>query len=263
MNLILYQIEVYRNSRAEKEKISGFFKKLVENFFVRPVERTCEFDCFTSTDISKLLSDSFSKRRVAMLAAPISATIDAMRLERVPDAEEEKLAEMQRRLKAGRNRGSRAPAHLNSFPELSCNPAAAARSGQLEFELVPKSKDDARFVPASGGDRGLLFATQHYYSMFRHMYCLYERLMRAKKMIHKNVGTELGEGQSVQTVDSVAAECYSAVFLKSVRTFIGGTIDVTKYEEVCQHYLGQQAYLLFTVESLMASVFATRCNMPL
>ena len=71
-------------------------------------------------------------------------------------------------------------------------------------------------------------------------------------MVYQNVAKELYKFPQKQA--EISSECYSTVFLKIIRTYISGSIDTSKYEDLCRHFLGQQAYLLFTIEGVLNSV---------
>ena len=107
VDLILYHIEGYRNNRAEKEKISWFFKQLIESFFSEPVDKASELDSYTSAEVHILLSESFNKKRISMPTATIAEVLELTKSEHAQDAEEDKSCEIPKKMKASRNRGTR------------------------------------------------------------------------------------------------------------------------------------------------------------
>lgn len=250
INLILFQIESYRNSRAEKDRIISFFRKFIESFFMQTVEQTCAFDCFSASDISHLLSDNFISCRVAKPNSPLKEVIGAMKTESYQEGEE--LMNEQRRIKAGRNRNQKMLTHITGYArESSRNPNLTFNDG-LSFMEVEPTINNATFLPRKNPENNVLYAPQHFYGMIRFLFCLYDRIYRARAMINQAILKDLYK--TPEKASALIDEFYAEIFLKAVRTYINGVIDVTRYEEFCRHYLGQHAYLLFTVENLTSSV---------
>eukprot|EP00826_Nyctotherus_ovalis_P030474 TRINITY_DN2432_c0_g2_i2.p2 TRINITY_DN2432_c0_g2~~TRINITY_DN2432_c0_g2_i2.p2 ORF type:complete len:296 (-),score=83.10 TRINITY_DN2432_c0_g2_i2:672-1559(-) len=252
VNLVLFQVESYRNNRAEKDRIIGLFRRFAESFFEQPVERTCEFGCFSASEISHLLSDNLVKWRLAKPNVPLEEIIGSMKSEYYQEEEEKMLTSEQRKAKTGRNRNQKLLTHITGYTgECGRNPNLTFND-ELFFEKVKPTLNGALFIPLKNPGCNVLYAPQHFYGFVRYLFCLYDRLYRARAMIHQSILQEMY--RTPEKASAFINEFYSDIFLKAVRTCINGTIDVTKYEEFCRHYLGQQAYLLFTVENLTSSV---------
>ena len=252
INLVLFQIESYRNNRNEKDRIINFFKKFIESFFEQAVEKTCEFDTFTALDVSHLLSENFVKWRLAMPDSPLEEVIGSMKPDHYQDEEEKVPTSEQRKTKTGRNRNQRILSHITGYTgECSRNPNLIF-TDELFFEKSISTLDSAFFIPLKTEGRNVLFAPQYFYGLIFYLFCLYGRLCRARSMIQQTILKDFYiEPQSAL---SFINEFYNQIFLKAVRTHITGIIEIPKYEEFCRHYLGQQAYLLFSIESLTSSV---------
>jgi len=252
IQLILYQIDISRNSRVEKDRIINFLKRIVEGFFEEKFETNIENDTFGITEILKLIGDNYAKKRVQMPNASIPEIIDSLnKPDHCVENEEDKLAEMQRKLKTSRSRTSKVSAHPSGIPDLIPNPANFS-----EFPTIEKCKPDienSMFLPVSDENSNVFYGPQQLYGFIRHIYCLYERLYKARNMISQTVLLELYDNQD--KVPAMASEIYSKIFLRVIRSFIAGNVDSPKYEDLCRHYLGQQSYLLFTIETILNSVF--------
>jgi hypothetical protein len=147
INLVLFQIESYRNNRTEKDKIITSFKKFVESFFEQTVTKTCEFDYFTASEVSHLISDSFVKWRLIKPDLPLEEVIESMQSEHHQDDEEKALPGEQKRAKAGRNRNQKALSHVIGYTgECSRNPNLTFND-ELFYEKTIHTLDCSPFIP--------------------------------------------------------------------------------------------------------------------
>jgi len=128
------------------------------------------------------------------------------------------------------------------------------------------TENSSKFLPSynNTGITNLLYSGQYFYSFFRHIHCLYERLRAAYFLIENCFEQEIETNVEAKTkfADLIKEnkrkfinERYEQIFLPTIITYLQGEIDMESYEDVCKWLLGPRAYLLYTADKLISSVF--------
>ncbi|EYU34691.1 hypothetical protein MIMGU_mgv1a0002561mg, partial [Erythranthe guttata] len=100
--------------------------------------------------------------------------------------------------------------------------------------------------PLVGGekkDRQIFYGNDAFYVLFRLHQTLYERILSAK------VNSVSGESKWRITKDE-SSDTYSR-FISALFSLLDGSSDNTKYEDDCRSLIGNQSYMLFTLDKLI------------
>lgn len=198
----------------------------------------CEgIELFTEDEVWTMLSDEFLPKRLQDFHKPLPDTLKEMQTDEEAKAEKWK-----------------------GLPPNGPN-EAFQESELFEFEV---KESEPRFMPEyKQGESNLLYAGQKFYSLFRHLHCLYERLKVAHDFVGQAFEQELERRPEINTsfgpfikenVEEIRKERYKGIFYPSTISYILGEIGAEAYEDLCKWLVGSRAYILFTIDKLIRFV---------
>ncbi|XP_071711389.1 paired amphipathic helix protein Sin3-like 2 [Rutidosis leptorrhynchoides] len=96
-------------------------------------------------------------------------------------------------------------------------------------------------------DSRVFYGNDAYYTLFRLHQALYDRLLFAK------VESSSAEARRKTAKDSRSSELYS-IFMTSLYNLLDGVVDNAKFEDDCRAIIGNQSYVLFTLDKLICKL---------
>ncbi len=246
VRLVIYQLATHYSDPDRKRRMCLTFKHFVEAFFAFEFEddeseSLWELDTFSEDDVKLLMSEKFMAKRLENVDLALEDLLKRETAAKVPSSDKWATKRPVKRLvRAGGTRSS---------------------CGLFAFETV---KDTDRFVPRYRPESAnVLYGGPQFYCLFRHLHCLYERLVNAHTFAGSSLDQELERRTEIKVrfkevfaknTGKLKEERYDQIFLVGVNSYLTGDIDSSKYEDLCKCYLGPKAYLLFTVDKLLTSV---------
>jgi histone deacetylase complex regulatory component SIN3 len=237
----------YADPKKRKEACS-LFKDMVESFF--GIKFNCEeLELLTEDEAWVILSKEFVLKRLQNFKKPL---VDAIQELQVDEDEEIKVNK--------------------KWKELLLNGASKVPNNIFQVTEFEVKEQEARFIPMfNSSESNLLFGGQEFYSFFRHLHCLYERLKVAHDYIGQAFEQELECKPEIYSAfssfikenkEQIREERYGKIFFPSVVSYTLGEIKTEAYEDLCKWLIGSRAYILFTIDKLTRSVHIT-CNLRL
>ncbi|XWS44244.1 hypothetical protein CRYUN_Cryun15aG0027700 [Craigia yunnanensis] len=118
-------------------------------------------------------------------------------------------------------------------------------SERFHFSVKPLSKYVPAVLPEEDRNSSWVFyANDDFYVMFRLHQILYERILSAKT---NSTGTEIKWKSSK---DSSSSDLYTR-FMSALYSLLDGSADNAKFEDECRAIIGNQSYVLFTLDKLI------------
>eukprot|EP00826_Nyctotherus_ovalis_P041155 TRINITY_DN4112_c0_g4_i1.p1 TRINITY_DN4112_c0_g4~~TRINITY_DN4112_c0_g4_i1.p1 ORF type:complete len:431 (+),score=132.31 TRINITY_DN4112_c0_g4_i1:75-1367(+) len=264
--VVLHQILNGHASQTEKDKARNMLDSLMENFIELDVKSFSSDDIeeFSEDDIKTLMDENTLLKRMEQLDLDIPAFLEKLKADVMKSNGEEKGQKPKAARQSKTNRGG-----YNKRMEGAKIPQVLDRGLThnehnglpMEFERESdQSMESAMFLPAG---KNVFYTNANFYSFFRHFYCLYERLIKAKALSGEEIETQIKNKTNLEAKytekwkekkDELKIEVYKQIYLKGLYSLLSSTIDTAKYEDFCRHYLGTQAYLLFSIDKLINSV---------
>lgn len=235
----------YTDPKKHKEACSAF-KDIIESLF--SVNFSCEdLGVFTEDEAWTILSDGFLAKRLQNFHKPLASVIEEILVAEKDDKEAIKTTKIKKWKGLLSNRTSKATHSLMKL---------------FEFEI---RKQKERFIPVFKADEASLFyGGQRFYSFFRHLHCLYERLKVANTFINQAFEQELERRPEInatfgsfikENIEQIRKERYIDIFFPSTISYALGEIGTEAYEDLCKWLIGSKAYILFTLDKLVRSVY--------
>ena len=241
INIIVNCISLINNRQQEKDKMIGFLSKLFEHFF------GAHFDIeeFKPTIVEEddthiIITDEFKRSRCTHHNQPFESILNSIK-----SGKEDKTERS-------------APKPLK--------PCRGVLNTRINNEENGKSKpinierqvcND--LLPPKTPERKLLFGSQHIYCLLRFFHVLYERLIKIRKLIKDQFISDYSrinpEGQISDEMQSLLVnETFMGIFISVFTSLVKGRLEVNKFEDFCKNYMGQKAYLVFTLDKLVNSI---------
>jgi len=237
----------YTDPKKRKEAYT-FFKDILESFF--QIKFNCGgLEMITEDKAWIILSDEFLSKRLKNFQKPLAAVIRELQ---VNSDEEVKVNK--------------------KWKELLLNGKAKVVSSPLKVIKFEVKEQGVKFIPKfNSSESNLLFGGQKFYSFFRHLHSLYERLKAAHDYIGQAFEQEIERKPEIysaftslikENMEQIKDERYKKIFYSSVISHTLGEIGTEAYEDLCKWLIGSRAYILFTIDKLTRSVFII-CNFRL
>ena len=274
---IAEQILIGHNTQSEKNKEKALLDTIMCQFFKFDVNSVTldNSEDPSELDIKIFMNDNYLKNRLELSEKNFTdswgeiSKIISQEIQNSDDKHENKKVKVARPPKGTRG-GHNKKADKKDVPirPLDIIDRGLANDGHngpamLFFISDDIVKDDKIFLPSASDFNSVMYATVNFYSFFRHFHCLYERLIKARVLADKGLEEELERKPELKVkYDSLTeekkaelkAERYEQMYVKGLNSLLNGNIDTARYEEFCQHCLGKQAYLLFSIDKLINSV---------
>ena len=264
--LVIHQIMNGHNSQSERKKAREIIDILMETFigFEGKELEVDDVEEFNEEDLKTVMMKRFFFKRMDYAELDYTAAwkkikAGEMKSEESENDKEGKKPKPNRQPKP--NRGHNKKLEAIRIPSLlERGLIKESHNGEpMEFLLREVTTDKAMFLPI---EDNVLYANCNFYSFFRHFYCLYERLIKARILAGNCIEAEVKANIDSKYIelwnkesDKFKKEGYEQIYLKGLYSLLGNSIDTGKYEDLCYHCLGTQAYLLFSIDKLMSSVF--------
>jgi paired amphipathic helix protein Sin3a len=271
--IILESILMSINSQSEKDRQRGMLDKLMVEFFKFDVKKVVPdtSEPFTEHEIKVLTSDGFFNTRIEQVDLPFDRIWQETQ-DNMQDINSDERTHDLKKIKGCRTsknaRGHSKKVDKSAVRGLDIVDRGLAKSEhkgpEMHFHMENRvDKDNARFLPSLVGVNTVMYGTQEFYSFFRHFHCLYERLIKARVLAKKGVEEELEKRKNLQLankrIEILGKSQYEEVYLRCLKSLLHGSIDTAKYEDSCRHCLGEQAYLMFSIDKLIHTVLLL-CN---
>ncbi|XP_076936872.1 paired amphipathic helix protein Sin3-like 2 isoform X2 [Bidens hawaiensis] len=114
---------------------------------------------------------------------------------------------------------------------------------QLAKPVAKRIIKDSRFPDVERKDSHVFYGSDSFYVLFRLHQVLYDRLMSAK-------GSSSAEMKWKTSKDTTPPDLYSR-FMGAFYNLLDGSADNAKFEDDCRAILGNQSYVLFTLDKLI------------
>ncbi|KAE8717151.1 Paired amphipathic helix protein Sin3-like 1 [Hibiscus syriacus] len=113
------------------------------------------------------------------------------------------------------------------------------------FTVKPLSKHVRAVLPEDDSNNSWVFyANDDFYVLFRLHQILYERILSAK------TNTAAAEIRCKHPKDAISLDLYAS-FMGALYNLLDGSTDNSKFEDECRAIIGNQSYVLFTLDKLI------------
>ncbi|KAK9038348.1 hypothetical protein V6N11_023224 [Hibiscus sabdariffa] len=123
------------------------------------------------------------------------------------------------------------------------NRASLSVSERCLFTVKPLAKHVPPLLPEEAGNSCVFYANDDFYVLFRLHQILYERISFAKT---NSMDSEMKWKNSEGTSPDLYARFMSALY-----SLLDGSADNAKFEDECRAIIGNQSYVLFTLDKLL------------
>jgi len=277
--IIIDQIMSAHGIQIDKDKTRLMLDKLIEDFLKFDTQSipTEEGEALSEEEIKLIMSEGFLQKRLENSELPFSEAWEKIKSANAQETGEDKNADIKkpktsRPVKAARGGHNKkadkkeAAGKIISSLERGLIENSSYAGPQIElFKEKSNKLEDAMFLPKPvKNESEILYGTASFYSFFRHFHCLYERLIKARELAENGLDSELEKKPEIQgkfkeilakKKAELISERYEQIYLKGLYSLLRNNIDTTKYEDFCRQILGTQAYLLFSIDKLINSVF--------
>ncbi|KAL4379199.1 hypothetical protein GQ457_02G011470 [Hibiscus cannabinus] len=121
--------------------------------------------------------------------------------------------------------------------------ASLSVSERCLFTVKPLAKHVPPLLPEEAGNSCVFYANDDFYVLFRLHQILYERILFAKT---NSMDSEMKWKNSEGTSPDLYARFMSALY-----SLLDGSADNAKFEDECRAIIGNQSYVLFTLDKLL------------
>ncbi|GAB4831786.1 hypothetical protein Ancab_005798 [Ancistrocladus abbreviatus] len=124
-----------------------------------------------------------------------------------------------------------------------------AAAGPLSEHFLQAVKPLAKYVSSvtqstNKKDSRIFYGNDNFYALFRLHHTLYERLLAAK------VNSTSSETKWRNSIDNSSLDPFAS-FMTSLYNLLDGSSDNAKFEDDCRAIIGNQSYVLFTLDKLI------------
>jgi histone deacetylase complex regulatory component SIN3 len=287
----MYQIMGIHNGQIEKSRMILLLKQIMTAFFCYDIPNISEsgqealqyFGCFTEEEMKVLCSENFLAKRLENANMKLDDLLKKMHEELLAsgaiDGDEKSYTDIKNKAKGRTQRPARGQHNkktekrgencskvvpLLEFNAVALIPPPGGYPARISMISQQYNKENSLFLPKNFCN--VIFAPPHFYSFLRHFHCLYERLIKARNIAASCFESDIEKSPELSAkVDAMMnspnkklelkTERYEQIFLKGLCSLMKGQVDPAKFEDFCRCHLGAQAYLMFTMDKLLSSVF--------
>jgi paired amphipathic helix protein Sin3a len=262
ISLVLHSISSIANRQQEKDKMMSFLNSVFLHFFEFAID--LEADTLRPTqmdddDIHYMITDEFKKARIEKPHLSYEQILATYKKSKEPATEQnanKTQAEPEKvpiRVPKSVTRRREEANKLITESKMEDDPK------QMKIEKQCMGTMESSLLPVKTPDKKLFYGSQHTYSFLRFFHVLYERLIKVRKLLKDVFLTDaLRICPNVKLTDEQQAaliqESFTGIFISIFCSLMKGKLEATKYEDFCKNYMGQKAYLVFTLDKLVNAI---------
>jgi len=264
--LVLHQILNGHASQTEKDKARNALDNLMENFIEFDVKALPgnEVEELSEEDVKVIMDENIVIKRIEHLDLEVSVVLEKLKTDTMRNNGDEKNQKIKTTRQSKTNRGGyNKKAEGSKIPPVLNRGLVHDTHNGLSIEIMKTeniSLENSMFFPIR---KNVFYGNANFYSFFRHFFCLYERLIKARELAGEDMELKVKSKSNIEAKhleiweekkEELKKEIYRQVYLKGLYSVLSNTIDTARYEDFCRHCVGPKAYLLFAIDKLINSV---------